>query len=109
MPEMIYTLGQLCNSDKQSKIKILIQDPLTKRIFNEAITTVAQLENGNTSLDAGRGTQVHFDNLSVYQRPTLVDYLRSGWSISMVGAIDYTASNGPPRNKDSLHYMGASN
>ena len=48
-------------------------------------------------------------NFSVYVRPTLVDYLRSGWSISMVGAVDYTASNGEPSNPSSLHYMGGNN
>jgi len=28
--------------------------------------------------------------------PTFVDYLRSGWQISLVCAIDYTGSNGDP-------------
>jgi len=29
-------------------------------------------------------------------RPSFVDYLRSGWAISMACAIDFTASNGAP-------------
>lgn len=38
-----------------------------------------------------------------------VDYLRSGWAISLVVAIDYTASNGAPSTQESLHYLGPNN
>jgi len=106
---MVIPLGQLCNADKQSRIKFLTQDHHGHEVFNEVITTVAQLEGGMTNLDAGHGTQIALNNLSIYQRPTLVDYLRSGWSISMVAAIDYTASNGNPSSSTSLHFMGANN
>lgn len=41
--------------------------------------------------------------------PTFTDYLRSGWQIAQVIAIDYTASNGEPTETDSLHFMGPSN
>ena len=78
-------------------------------IYNECITTVSDLIDGKTTLTAGNGTTLVVDNFSVYTRPTFVDYLRSGWSISMVAAIDYTASNGDPSSSNSLHYMGASN
>ena len=65
--------------------------------------------NGNTMLDAGNGTSIQINKLRVYVRPTLVDYLRAGWSISMVGSIDYTASNGNPSDRESLHYLGGNN
>ena len=48
-------------------------------------------------------------NFSVFVKPTFVDYLRSGWAVSLVAAIDYTASNGNPSTKSSLHYLGATN
>ena len=41
----------------------------------------------------------------MYTRPSFVDYLRSGWQISLVAAIDYTASNEEPTNPRSLHYI----
>ena len=47
-----------------------------------------------------------FDHIEVFTRPTFIDYLRSGWQISLVAAIDYTASNGEPSSKSSLHYIG---
>lgn len=43
------------------------------------------------------------------ETPTFVDYLRSGWQISLVAAIDYTGSNGLYREVSSLHFMGPSN
>ena len=49
---------------------------------------------------------VSFD---VVQKPGFVDYLRSGWQISLVAAIDYTASNGNPSDPSSLHFLGGNN
>ena len=49
---------------------------------------------------------VKFD---VVQKPTFVDYLRSGWAVSLVAAIDYTASNLNPTDPNSLHYLGQNN
>ena len=78
-------------------------------IFNSCITTLSALIDGSTTLPAGDGTTLVVDNLIVYERPTFVDYLRSGWTVSMVAAVDYTASNGEPSNPNSLHYMGSNN
>lgn len=109
MTEQIFPLGQLCNADKSARIKFVIQDREGARIYNEAETSIDQLLSGNTQLAAGNGCTMTVGNLQVFVRPTLVDYLRSGWSISMVGAIDYTASNGEPSNPNSLHFMGGNN
>lgn len=48
-------------------------------------------------------------NCKIYDRPSFVDYLRSGWAISLVTAIDYTASNGDQRQSNSLHALGRGN
>jgi hypothetical protein len=37
------------------------------------------------------------------ERPSFVDYLRSGWFINMACAIDFTASNGELLEASSLH------
>lgn len=41
--------------------------------------------------------------------PGFKDYLRSGWQIQMFFAIDYTGSNGDPKQQSSLHYIGDHN
>ena len=45
----------------------------------------------------------------VYQKPTFVDYLRAGWAISLVAAIDYTSSNKDQSDSKSLPFLGKSN
>lgn len=46
------------------------------------------------------------DELNIIEVPTFVDYLRSGWGISLAVAIDFTGSNGDPKNSNSLHFLG---
>jgi hypothetical protein len=35
----------------------------------------------------------------------MMDYIRSGWMISLSAAIDFTASNGELSQKECLHYL----
>ena len=51
------------------------------------------------------GAKFALQSFELYERPTIIDYLKSGWSVSLVAAIDFTASNGDPRNATSNHYM----
>lgn len=37
----------------------------------------------------------------------LGDFLENGLQLALVNCIDYTASNGVPTAKNSLHYIGA--
>ena len=39
------------------------------------------------------GTMI-FDNILYIEKPSFVEYLRSGWFINMSVAIDFTLSNG---------------
>ncbi|XP_020897999.1 copine-5 [Exaiptasia diaphana] len=41
----------------------------------------------------------------IEQQPTFLDYIRGGVQINFIVAIDFTASNGDPRNSNSLHYL----
>eukprot|EP00826_Nyctotherus_ovalis_P056715 TRINITY_DN7715_c0_g1_i5.p1 TRINITY_DN7715_c0_g1~~TRINITY_DN7715_c0_g1_i5.p1 ORF type:complete len:618 (+),score=175.02 TRINITY_DN7715_c0_g1_i5:73-1854(+) len=48
---------------------------------------------------------IHFKNVTVESRYSFLDYIFSGCQISLSIAIDFTASNGYPRSKSSLHYF----
>jgi hypothetical protein len=37
---------------------------------------------------------VKIESFAIVETPSFVDYLRSGWGISVCMAIDFTASNG---------------
>ena len=44
-------------------------------------------------------------SFSAVIRPTFLDYLNAGAEISFIVGVDYTGSNGDPRQPNSLHYL----
>lgn len=52
---------------------------------------------------------LNFNDFRVIEHPNFVDYLRSGWQISLSVAIDFTASNGQVNDPTSLHALDDSN
>ena len=44
-------------------------------------------------------------NIQVQDRPEFIDYLTGGCQISLAVAIDFTASNGDPRQEGTPHYF----
>ena len=38
--------------------------------------------------------------------PSFSEYMTSGYKISLIGAIDFTYSNGTASNPSSLHFVG---
>lgn len=90
-------LASLCNADKNARIKFRLVSVHNDSVeLNTAICSVKDLIEGKTTITAGHTTTVVVDQFSCYERPTFIDYLRSGWAVSLVAAIDYTASNGEP-------------
>lgn len=108
LPERMFPLSSLCNADKNVRIKIAVVSARGKELVS-GITSVRDLESGQTSIKCNKGTTIELNNFSLYTRPSFIEYLRSGWAISLVAAIDYTASNGDPRMENSLHFLGGNN
>lgn len=48
---------------------------------------------------------LHVRSFTAVIQPTFLDYLRSGAEISFLVGVDYTGSNGDPRDSRSLHYL----
>ena len=72
-------------------------------------TSVAELEAGKTTIAGSNNCTVVVDNFVCRVKPSFIDYLRSGWEVSLTCAIDYTASNGNQSSPSSLHAMGPNN
>lgn len=53
------------------------------------------------------GCTLNVANFLKKQRPSMGEFLRSGWKISLNVAIDFTASNGDPTEPKSLHYINS--
>ena len=47
-----------------------------------------------------------FSEIQLIQTNTFLDHLKGGLQISLVTAIDFTGSNGNPKDPRSLHFMG---
>lgn len=78
-------------------------------MINCIITTMNELQQEKYTYEGQANSTLTFQNFRVFTRPSFLDYLRSGWQISVVCAIDYTASNGNPSQSSSLHYLGPNN
>lgn len=55
------------------------------------------------------GGVLKLEQFKIIEKPTFLEYLQSGWGISLQLAIDYTGSNGDYSQPDSLHYLGGYN
>ncbi|XVF06587.1 hypothetical protein REPUB_Repub06bG0062100 [Reevesia pubescens] len=52
--------------------------------------------------------QLFVDQFIEKEQFSFLDYISSGFEVNFMVAIDFTASNGNPRNPDSLHYIDPS-
>jgi hypothetical protein len=48
-------------------------------------------------------------NVSLKEEASFLDYIRGGTELHFAVAVDFTASNGPPHERSSLHFMDPSN
>lgn len=78
MRPCVFTLNELCNNDRQARIRFDLSTAAGVDIHS-AITTVADLEAGKTTLNAGNGCTAVLDNFTIQEKPTFIDYLRAGW------------------------------
>ena len=78
-------------------------------MLNEVQFTINQLESGCKEFEGKEGSKLVIGDWQLFENPHFIDYLRSGWGISIVGAVDYTSSNGKSTLPSSLHYLGVKN
>ncbi|XP_061944867.1 protein BONZAI 3 [Populus nigra] len=52
--------------------------------------------------------QLFVDRFLEKEQYSFLDYISSGFELNFMVAVDFTASNGNPRNPDSLHYIDPS-
>jgi len=62
-----------------------------------------EMKNGKVK-KKNRGT-ITIPDIRIVQKATFLDYIFGGCEIQLMVAIDFTASNGDPRDANSLHYL----
>ncbi|XP_031253183.1 protein BONZAI 3-like [Pistacia vera] len=87
--------------------------------IQKSIGDLEKLHQGRTGADlikpsAHRGRekvlkgQLFVDKFIEKEQYSFLDYISSGFELNFMVAVDFTASNGNPRNSDSLHYIDPS-
>lgn len=119
------TLQQLCNGDMDCPLKIEcfnFNGSGRHDLIGAFQTSLNQLQNivkhepiginlerhssGNPSSKVGG--KLHIQHCAISIRHSFLDYIFSGFELSFLVAIDFTASNGSPHQRDSLHYIDTS-
>ena len=100
-------VSDLCGQDHDQEIKIELfismKNGKHKNVGN-LLFTINDLKNDpNASFDLSEKTQLQFQNLSFQRRNSFLEYIFGGCELNLAVAIDYTLSNGDPRESDSLH------
>ena len=106
-PRFSVELGKFNNCDENAQIKFSAVAENVGEV-NRVITSQSQLANTDNFVGQ-EGGNLRFTLNRVEVKPTFLDYLRSGWNVSLCAAIDYTASNGHYTDPRSLHFMGPQN
>ena len=107
-------LQNLCNGDIDLPIQITLMDNHTNhpdkpigtaqksiRQFMETVNTFHPVKDAKNK-ETG---QFAFRDLTIFKKPTFLDYLRSGIQLNLITAIDFTASNRQQNDPHSLHYL----
>jgi hypothetical protein len=106
----------LCNADPDRPIRVSFFDYHSNKaakLIGQYDTTFGRLSEGiGQKFDLRDSSnkvvgQFRVDRLMIQQKFSFFDFLRGGLQINLITAIDFTASNGDPRDSRSLHYIAA--
>jgi hypothetical protein len=90
----------LCNGDYDHPIAIEFHSPQERVVLAVHITTVNKLLSERNFTVGGLNVTCTSELIKEH---TFIDYLRGGTQLSLTLGIDFTGSNGNPRDRDSLH------
>ena len=111
----------LCNGDYQRNIKVFCYDWNMNGdtdligVFETNLEDLTNYKSGkpssydiypvnNTRLSPNKSGSIHIQECRVEQRRSFFDYITGGLALNFVVAVDFTASNGDPNDRSSLHH-----
>ena len=103
--------SELANEDPEREIRVeFFKSQKSGKHINLGYIScnIAQLREGQLEfqlMGRGRNQSARFENLVFHKRHTFLEYIFGGCEIQLSVAIDFTLSNGPPSDKESLHYL----
>ena len=104
-------MTDFCNNNKTQPIRISAfsyGNSGSHQLYGRIVTSVREIEMGLTELELRnkRGKKMgvlRVDYFKVDMKPSLLKYMRAGWSLNMSIAIDFTLSNGAITENRSKH------
>jgi len=106
---------QICNNDFDRQIMMKVWDwdkDSAHDLIGECIFTINELISAkgcklqliNKSKRKPESGIIVVEHASIVRDPTFIDYIKGGCDLSLLVAIDFTGSNGNPRDPGTLHY-----
>jgi hypothetical protein len=115
---MRISLSALCNADRERPLQLTVWeytgDGKNKEITKFATTVEELLQNGTITIEntvKKDGKKPPIDGVLCEnchletEKNTFPAYIQGGCEISLIVGIDFTYSNGDPKNTSSLHYI----
>lgn len=102
-------LNDICQGDQSKEISFLFYK-VNEGCIGEIKTnlnTLASLQNTSIVIKNQGGSQVGTCTISfeINKSMKFIEYLEKGMQVSLLVGIDYTASNGNPNDRNSLHFI----
>lgn len=117
---MVFNYDKLCRCDDRVPLKfeVTYEKHGKHRLLASTVATLEEVSradgiikldsvSGGMCLPSSSGGEVQLMNRYIDEEVTFLDYVIGGCEISLVVAIDFTASNGDPAQPGSLHFWDA--
>jgi hypothetical protein len=95
--------GDNTKPDYMGEFKTSVYEILDKMRTGKATFALSKEKDAKAKKPKARGT-VSFTKFEIIRNYSFLDYLRGGMQVSLIVCIDFTGSNGDPRDQRSLHY-----
>lgn len=100
----------LCAGDLDKDVKIEFfksQKNGKHQNIGQTLFSIGELKNPEDPIELfltkQKKASVTFDKLLIQKRNSFLEYIFGGCELNLAIAIDFTLSNGPPNERDSLH------
>jgi hypothetical protein len=103
--EFTSDLHNLCSDDKDREVKIDFfksSSDGNHKLLGTTYTSVQELIDGQREMDF-KGNSIKVSKFEIVRSTNFLEYVFGGCEINLSIAIDFTLSNGDPREHDSLH------
>lgn len=108
-------LGKFCNNDYYSPINVHLLDHYSCNqvvLIGETQIKINDLQQNKVSFKFKNPNNMNkesgeliIDKFKINISYNFLDFIHSGTQLSLIAAIDFTASNGDPKELSSLHYI----